>query len=162
MDRQIQVVNTPPDNTSLFISLQFKKSQCLTTKLRWTASLQIGNGQPYTESLISRRTIFVYNPLTTVYMLVNYDCVDIKIYVMQSINNQNNSNISTLNAQYLSEKLILPPGWFFTVMNLDKDTYLKVVSTDTAKLVTDSLGNSYQYLNKKYAPWIYDNYPKNI
>jgi len=160
MDRQIQLTTEPPSGIPSYISVPFNNNKYLTTKLKWTATTTNSSGIPYNEIPVQRKTIFVYYPSTTIFLLVNHNINgQIKIYVMQSINNQNDLNINILNAQYLSTKLILPSGWIFSTMNLDKDTYLKVISTDVAFLVSDSLGNSYQYLEPKYCSWIYELYP---
>ncbi len=162
MDRQIQVLIPPPEGVPGYISVPFKNNPSITTKLKWTASVKTESTSAYQESFVTRKTIWVYNPLTTVYLLVNHTSSGIKIYVMQSLDNASDPENNTLNAQYLSTKLILPPGWIFSTMNLAEDTYLKVVAKENAVLVRDSLGNSYQYLEPKYAPWIYENYPVPI
>lgn len=181
MDRQIVLIPDPPINTPSYITVPFKKNKCLTTKLKWVATVtKVSGAKPYNEITVNRKSIFVYYPLRTLFLLVNNTCNNsskiecltnvlftnktcnnlsqIKIYVMQSINNQIDPNINLLNAQYLSTKLTLPPGWIFSTINLDTDTYLKVVSTNKAYVLGDSLGNTYQYLDPKYCPWIYKLY----
>ena len=112
----------------------------------------------YFENTLHRQSVWVYYPSTIVYCLVQKN--PLKIYAMQTYSNQYDTSINPTNLSYLAEKLILPDGWIYSYICLDKKTYL-CVPTNTegeAFAVTDNLYNTYQYIDETYAPWLYKKY----
>ena len=100
----------------------------------------------------------MYEPLKPVYVLVNFINNVPNIYVMQSLNLQKDINLSVNNVDYIGRFLNLPSNWLWASILLDSDTYLKVVSVGEALVTEDSLGNTYEYLDPTYAPWLYEQY----
>lgn len=158
MDFIVQLKDDLPDDTPLYVSIPFKNINNIFCTFNWVAQVIPSNGNPYTISQIQRKTIWVYKPKTEIYMLINISNGNLKIYVMQSFTNQIDQNLNPTNINYMGNKLSLPIGWLWTSLVLNYDTYLKVVSTGTAYLVQDNLKNSYEYLDPKYAPWLYSNF----
>lgn len=153
MDKMCQLLNDIPLNTPLYVGVRFVSFPHVESRLKWIAEVSLNKQScPYTIHYVKRKTIFVYEPNKPVYMLINFLNGNPHIYVMQSLNLQTFEN----NVDYIGKLLELPENWLWTSMILDSDTYLKVVSCDTASLIQDSLGNSYQYLESKYAPWLYE------
>ncbi len=158
MDKIYQLINDIPQNTPLYIQVKFSNYPKIGCPLKWVAQITPSDGNPYTISEIQRKTIWVYEPNKPVYLLINFIDNNPNIYVMQSLNIKNYENLSINNVDYIGKFLNLPENWIWTSMILDNETYLKVVSVGTAYLTTDTLGNSYQYLDPKYAPWLYEHY----
>lgn len=158
MDQLVQLSGSAPSDVNAYVSVPFKSNENLKAVFKFTAQVTPSNGKPYTISEVTRQTIWIYKPQTPVYMLINTSNNTLNIYVMQSYTNQELKHLNQTNLPYLGSKLKLPEGWIFAYMILDTETYLKVVSTETAYLVQDDAKNSYQYLDPLYAPWLYQNY----
>jgi len=157
VDRLIQVSSSAPSGVNSYINVKFKQNPKLKATFKFTAQVLPSNGE-YSVSQVTRQTIWVYNPQTPVYLLINTSGSVLSIYVMQSYTNQVYSDLNQTNLPYLGSRMDIPKGWTFAYIILDIDTYLKVVSTETAYLVQDSAKNSYQYLDPLYAPWLYEQY----
>lgn len=113
----------------------------------------------YVPTTISRNTIYVYYPGTTVYTLV--DTKTSNIYVMQTGNNQKVTNPLTYNNMIniqLTLSDTLPEGMLFLSSQIPDDQTVCVVSSPKypAVLMQDVLGNSYQLADKEYAKCLYD------
>ena len=158
MDKIYQLLDIVPQNTPLYIQVRFSNYPKLGCPLKWTAQVIPSDSDSYSISQITRNTIWVYEPNKPVYLLINFIDNNPNIYVMQSLNLQTFDNLSVNNVDYIGKFLNLPENWVWTTIILDDETFLKVVSVGTAYLVQDSLGNSYQYLDPKYAPWLYEQY----
>jgi hypothetical protein len=158
MDRIIIFPEELPEGIISVISFPFKNNNNINCNLRYAATLFVINQDLYSEVKVNRNSMFIYYPETTVFMLINKSNLT-KIYIMFALSNTIDTNLNTFNAQYLNSKLDLPEGWLFTTMTLDNNTYLKVVAKDFATVIKDNLNNTYQYLEPKYAPWLYYLYP---
>ena len=158
MDKIYQLMNDVPQSTPLYIQVRFANYPKIGCPLKWIAQSTISDEQAYTPNEILRSTIFVYEPFLPVYVLINFIDNNPNIYVMQSLNLQTFENLSINNVDYIGKFLNLPQNWLWASIILDENTYLKVVSLESTYLVQDSLGNSYQYLDPKYAPWLYEQY----
>ena len=159
MDGIYQILDNLPPNTPLTIQARFKNYPKIGCPLKWTAQKNLITGSnPYTIAKIFRRTVWVYEPVKPVYILVNFTNNIPSIYVMQSLNLQKDISLSVNNVDYIGRFLNLPKDWLWASIILERDTYLKVVSDGEALVVEDSLGNTYEYLDPKYAPWLYEQY----
>jgi hypothetical protein len=158
MDQLYQLEAEPDFNTPLYINAKFNNYPQLGMTLKWTASTILNDSSPYEITQVNRSTCYVYNPDTIVYLLVDLNSSYLQIYVLQSLNLQTFENESVNNIDYIGNKLDLPKNWLWTSIKLDSNTFLKVASNGTAFIVQDNLGNSYQYLDSKYAPWLYEQY----
>ena len=112
----------------------------------------------YTETTVERYNKWVYYPNTVVFGLINLNLSDPKIYIMQTYSNSVNPDINPSNLPLLSTSLSLPDGWIYVNIRLDNDTYLVNNSGGLATLVTDNFFNSYQYIPKDQAPFLYENF----
>jgi len=112
----------------------------------------------YTETTVQRYNKWVYYPNTVVFALINLNLTDPKIYIMQTYSNSVNADISPSTLPLLSTSLTLPDGWIYVNIRLDTDTYLVNNSGGLATLVTDNFFNSYQYIPKDQAPFLYENF----
>ena len=110
---------------------------------------------PYTEITSERYNKSIYYPNTIIFTLV--DLNNEKVYIMQSYSNMIDPQINIDTLPLLSERLSLPSGWIYTYIRLDSDTYLVNNSGGHATLVIDDYHNSYQYIPKDQAEFLYNN-----
>lgn len=158
MDQIIELAPTLPSNTNDYISVKFKTNSKLKANFKFTAQVQPSSGGAYTVSEVTRQTIWVYNPLATIYLLINYCDNQLKIYAMQTYCNQVLPDLNPYNLPYLGSKMNLPKGWTYAYIVNDGSTYFKVVSTETAYVVQDEFNNTYQYVDPTYESTLYQQY----
>lgn len=76
------------------------------------------------------------------------------VFLLQSILN---------NSEYVGEN-VMPPYWMFTYVKLSTDKMIALFSNPsmgiTAKVITDGLGNNYQYVRPDEAPFYMNNYKR--
>lgn len=156
---KIQDTSLTQFNISYYKSIPFKKNYNLKATFQIGDSVQSSSTLPYTKSTINRSSIWSYYPNTTIYLLINIiSSVNLEIYVMQSFCNQIDKTLNINNLVYLSNKLLLPPGWIYTYLILDSDSYLNVVNVTSGTVLQDDLNNTYTLLDPKYASWLYEMY----
>lgn len=146
--------------------------KCFVSLERTAITTITGHTPPYTEIQSERYNKWVYYPNTVVFGLVNLNAhttksdnstksinptKDVKIYLMQTYSNIIDPNINLSTLPLLSTKLTLPDGWTYVNVRLNDDTYLTNNSAGEAILVTDDFNNSYQYISKEQAPFLYEN-----
>lgn len=173
MDISIVVKN--PELNENEINIPFKSNPNLFANLKAVATLNnVEKTNPYIETYVSRSSIWVYYPNTTVYLLVNYNNKTINefgfaIYAMQTYCNLVDKNLRYDDLIYLTDKLnnkdlvgenVLPPLWTYCIVNLDNTTYMNVVSIDTAVVIQDSLSNTYNYVSPIFCKFLYNMYIK--
>jgi hypothetical protein len=116
----------------------------------------------YTTSTVKRNTIYVYEPSTVLYCLV--DTNNKLIYVMQTGNNQSTGTTPlTPENMIYNQTLIadsLPQGLLFLCAQLTNTQTVLIVSSPArdATLMQDSIGNSYQLADPHYAKVLYDSF----
>ena len=121
----------------------------------------------YTTSTVKRTNMWVYYPMSTVYLLVqtgiDFNEYGFAVYAMQSFNSQNypmKQSILPYLGSLLSDATVvdtvLPAGWAYAETVLDSCTYMNVVSTGEARMVLDGVGNSYSYVDPIFCRYIYE------
>jgi hypothetical protein len=114
----------------------------------------------YSEVLVYRSSIYVYDSGTIVYLLV--DTINQKIYVMQSYSFYLNSDANLTSLYILSKKLVnMPEGFIYVILTVKPGACLIAVSTITtypAITITDELDNTYQYLYPTFNPQLYSQF----
>ena len=139
----------PNSQQTLNITTAFKKK---------TTSAMNENSGFYSETQVNRTSSFIYYPLKNIYALINAsDPANVRIYIMQSQTNMVNDTINTTNLVYLKSSLELPDGWMFTIVLLDSETSIILTgnSTTPAYVLQDDFNNSYQYVPREQASFLY-------
>jgi len=156
----------------------------ISSPLRLTTTLTSLASGRYIESIINRTSAFVYEPDNIVFILI--DTTNKKIYAMQTWTNNtpttadpppdfftvspgNLLNPTTNFGYYYSilqdeaivgAENVMPPGWCFTQCYLDNESMIVLMANPVknwyAKVITDGLGNNYQYIREEEAPFLYD------
>jgi hypothetical protein len=156
----------------------------ISSPLKLTTTLTSLSSGRYIESIINRTSAFVYEPDNTVFMLI--DTINKKIYAMQTWTNNTpttevpppdfftvspgnlldpNTNFGYYYSILQDETIIgvenvIPPGWCFTQCYLGSESMIVLMANPEknwyAKVVTDGLGNNYQYIREEEAPFLYD------
>lgn len=131
----------------------FISNPSISVMFKLVAQVTTFSEEPYVEQFVNRWNTFVYYPSTLVYLLISPLN---KIYVMQTVS-ENVANPSFQNLLYLNSNssLQLPSGWIYTYLELDTDTFLTVPSNGEARVIRDSLSNSYMYVVPESNPWLY-------
>jgi len=130
-------------------------------KLMTTASI---NETPYNESSIDRTSAYVYEPGNIVYILIN--TTEKKVYIMQTYKN-NNPKIDFSYKIYLNEYLndptkvsvLMPSNFIFTHILLDNESMILLMTNPNdrkATILSDGIGNNYQYIRYDEFPTLYD------
>lgn len=128
-------------------------------KMKLIAKVTSTIADAYETNSISRSNNYIWYPGSMIYCLVDGNTNS--IYIMQSVNNTNtNLNLSSFNCEIISDELTLPKNWQFLYVKIPDNETVVVVSTSLSpvKLITDSMGNSYQYVNKEYNEFLYDDF----
>ena len=116
--------------------------------------------EPYTEIKVTRSSIYVYEPGTVVYLLVNTETQ--KIYVMQSYCTKTDSQINTTSLYTLSNQLVnMPPYFKYVILTVKENQCLIAVTTITsypAVTLQDEFSNTYQLLYKEINPDLYSQF----
>jgi len=94
---------------------------------------------PYEESVVKRTTVFEYWAGSEVYELVSPEGV---VYVMQSVSNMIDPDLTVGDLPTLDTRLSLPDGWIYRTRTLETDLVLVIFGE--AIVITDDLGNAYQ------------------
>lgn len=152
--------------------IPFKYLQNEYSPLKLTATLKGLSGEAYVESTVDRFSCFVFKPSSTVFLLVNKsgDNSTKKIYAMQTWTNKTYTELdSATNMFYLQTVLsdpvivgenVLPENWIFVNCILDEEYMIALFSNPdmgiNAKVISDGIGNSYQYVRYEEAPFLYD------
>jgi len=101
--------------------------------------------RPYTETAITRNTIYTYVANRPVYKLVHTDGSTVHTYIMQSYSRTVDPTLTIGQLAHLASKLVLPCGWSYVVETPTSDIVLK--SCGTAYITQDSLQNTYQRMD---------------
>lgn len=156
----------------------------ISSPLNLTTTLTSLSSGRYIESIINRTSAFVFEPENVVFLLI--DTINKKIYAMQTWTNNTPTtqdpppdfftvfpaNIINPNTNFfyfasllqdssiVGEANLLPPGWAFTQCRLDNVSMILLMTNPEkgwyAKVITDGLGNNYQYIREEEAPFLYD------
>lgn len=158
-------LSTSSDDSVMIVPL---KGSALSISLYQHASLPPGSlssaTEPYEVSVVYRYTTYLYESNTNFYMLVSPVNPDgsFQIFVMQTFTKQVDKEIGLESLNILGDSLKLPPGWAYTRCRLWENQTLHVVAQGTAYVISDELGNVYQYLDNSTATWINDEYPNDV
>jgi len=179
MDMNIMCYKTQEDlgDVPLYKSFPFTTSPNVSVKFQFFAPILPGvAGGAYlfdTPNYVYRWNTFLYYPDTTVYTLARYNANGrLEIYVMQaignSINNQytpdqlvlNPVDANTTTTNPLTPSITPPEGVIFGYIRLRQ--YLLVPSYGQARVVSDNLGNAYQWVNDTTSEWLYSQYQNTV
>lgn len=95
--------------------------------------------QSYVEREVKRNTVYIFAAGTELFQLTSPEG---DVYVMQSLSQIENREASLSDLPTLGQQLTLPEGWSYQAQTLTEDLVLSVA--DTAIVLTDDLGNTYQ------------------
>ncbi|MEL6177605.1 MAG: hypothetical protein AAFS10_01570, partial [Myxococcota bacterium] len=95
--------------------------------------------RPYTVSSVMRTTVYFYRAGTEIYELTSPDG---EAYVMQSMSQIVDPELTVDQLPNLGERLELPDGWSYAARVLDAD--LELATNGVATVVEDELQNTYQ------------------
>ncbi|HKS22652.1 MAG TPA: hypothetical protein VJZ76_07635 [Thermoanaerobaculia bacterium] len=98
--------------------------------------------RPYTETTITRNTIYTYAANRPVYKLVDANVSPARTYIMQSYSRTVDPTLTIGQLDKLANKLTLPCGWSYVVETPKHETVVK--SDGAATITQDSLQNTYQ------------------
>ena len=101
--------------------------------------------RPYTESTVTRNTVYTYKANRPVYKLVDANASPARTYIMQSYSRTVDPTLTIGQLANLARKLTLPCGWSYVVETPTKDIVVK--SGGTAHITQDSLQNTYQRMD---------------
>jgi len=114
--------------------------------------------EQYEIKEIYRMNNYIWYPGSMAYCLVDGNTGN--IYIMQTVSNMNTDlHINAYNAEIISDLIILKKNWKFLYFQVPNNETIVIVSTSLspALLISDSLNNSYQFVNKEYNVFLYDN-----
>lgn len=106
------------------------------------AMLLKGKATPYTETPVTRTSVFRYMKGRNVYELVSPQGA---VYVMQSFSMERDPKLSIAALPSLGSRLHLPQGWKFRVVKPESDLTLE--AKGKALVLQDDLLNSYQRID---------------
>jgi hypothetical protein len=95
--------------------------------------------RPYTENVIRRKTVYVYDQAREVYELAAPEGTS---YVMQSYSLAVDPTLTEGDLTSLGSRLRLPSGWRYQVRQLPRKWSLQI--DGEARVIQDELENSYQ------------------
>jgi hypothetical protein len=104
-----------------------------------TVELSSMNPAPYTENIVSRHTVFVFDAGRPAFELIDPQG---RRWVMQSWSQIVDPTLSLADLPALSGRLQLPAGWSYQSSTL-ADPIRVDTTTDDAHVVQDNLGNTY-------------------
>lgn len=140
----------------------FKNNPNLTSTITLIATLESLAQEFYVPRTVSRTSCFVFGPSATCYFLIYKPPeTEAAIYCMQTWTNANYTELDPLtNMCYLNTYLSLPEYWTFTQCILASDAMIALFSNPalgiSAQVISDNIGNSYQYVRPEEAPFLYD------
>jgi len=151
----------PTINYPIEKNIKFKTKNNFYQKMFLKAKTSIDNNTfPYVETIVYRETVYVYYPSYMIYCLVDVKME--KIYIMQSGNNQltKETPLTYSNMIFNLNYLNLPPNFLFLTVQLNNTQTICVVSTlnEPAILIQDNMYNTYQFTNKKYSEFLYQQF----
>ena len=109
---------------------------------RLLATVELGSNlsaAPYVERTVRRETVFTFASGEEVYELTSPGGA---VYVMQSVSQIIDPDLSLADLPTLGARLSPPNGWTYQSRTLDSD--LIVVADGEATVVQDNLSNTYQ------------------
>jgi hypothetical protein len=104
-----------------------------------TVQLSSMNPAPYLSNEVSRNTVFVFNAGEEIYELIDPDG---RRWVMQTLSQVVDPNLSRADLQGLASRLELPEGWSYEPRVLS-ETLRVDTTTRPAQVLQDNLTNSY-------------------
>jgi hypothetical protein len=161
------------DNFPADKNIPFKNNPNLYSNLKLIATLSSLDPSPYVERTVNRTSCFVFAPGTTCYLLIYFNPAENikKIYCMQTWTNSSYAELDPLtNMPYLNTYLAespnvsepLPEFWTFTQCILDDSAMIALFSNPSmdifARVISDGIGNSYQYVREEEAPFLYEQF----
>lgn len=99
--------------------------------------------KPYTENIVQRTTIYVYNRGREVYELVTPEGTT---YIMQSYSLSVDPTLNEEGLRTLGSRLHLPAGWHYRVRQLEQECDLRV--NGQTHVIQDDFENSYQRVDE--------------
>jgi|GEM_PF-116105 len=114
-----------------------------------TVTLQPGQTEAaaYSEIQVARNTTYTFNAGEEIYELTSPEGV---VYVMQSMSLITHPDQTLQGLSTLSERLTLPQDWTYAARTLAEP--LVMVATESATVLTDDLGNTYQKMGEGDGP----------
>lgn len=157
--------------------IPFENNPDLYSPLTLIAKISSLNTQSYTVTEVDRTSCFVYQPAATCFLLVYSPPKHVgklEIYCMQSWTNRDYTELDPVtNMCYLNTYLadpsnnvstVLPKDWTFVQCILGNEAMIALFSNPSlgirARVISDGIGNSYQYVRKEEAPFLYDIFEK--
>lgn len=112
-------------------------------EMNFLATVEISPGMnessSYTENTVQRTTIYTFNSGVEIYELT---APGGGVYVMQSMSQMVDPNLTLGDLPALGSRLEMPAGWSYSARTLTSD--LVMDAAGTATVVQDNLKNSYQ------------------
>lgn len=127
--------SVPP--TVSFDSLEMKERAVVMVNL---AMAMKGRVKPYDEQGFRRTTEYVFNKGSEVYELISPE----HTYIMQSYSQMIDTTLTESSLSHLQDKLKLPEGWQFKVLELEDELVLKTTEKTEAYVTQDEFQNTYQ------------------
>lgn len=151
--KYVEFVNKYNEKTNLYTEMKF-----VTTLNNPLSEV------PYTVNIVNRTCAFVFEPMSTLNVLI--DTQDKKIFFNSAFKTNPSLGITVENCLYLGKYLndptyvsvLLPSKFVFAFIPLDNNyMIISMTNPDTrpANIMTDALGNTYQYLREDEAPQLY-------
>ncbi|MGQ9349294.1 MULTISPECIES: hypothetical protein [Mycolicibacterium] len=107
-----------------------------------TVSLSSMNPSPYSVNEVDRKAVFVYDPGTPVFELIDPED---RCWVMQTYSQTVDPELSVDDLPGLGDRLNLPDGWRYRARTLDQTVRVET-ATRKARVLQDDLANSYSLL----------------
>ena len=107
-----------------------------------TVSLSSMNPSPYSVNEVDRKAVFVYDPGTPVFELIDPED---RCWVMQPYSQTVDPELSVDDLPGLGDRLNLPDGWRYRARTLDRTVRVET-ATRKARVLQDDLANSYSLL----------------
>ena len=111
-------------------------------EMRFLATVEVNprqGGKPYLERTVRRSSVFVFNRGEEIYELRSPEGA---VYVMQSMSQIVDPNLTLDDLSNVGSRLTLPDGWTWQARTLDADLIL--TAEDRAIVLQDDLRNTYQ------------------
>lgn len=107
-----------------------------------TVSLSSMNPSPYSVNEVDRKAVFVYDPGTPVFELIDPEQ---RCWVMQTYSQTVDPDLMLDDLARLGDRLTPPPQWRFRTRTLDAPLRIET-ATEKACVLQDDLANSYSLL----------------
>lgn len=168
-DQQIWITKDKTSDIPEYLNFHFKNCDAAICTLPNINKIPSIISSPYTESQVTRKSVFTYYPSRPVSFLMDYrnktkNEYGFAIYIMQSYckqklpltNDQLAQLGSILSNEHATNGNTLPQDVVYAYSILSPSTTLYVVSDSTAYLMNDALNNTYVYLDPKYSSVLYE------